>query len=43
MNTHILVCIITHIVDIQEKGIITHTNVCIHKDKYSYRCMYTYT
>ena len=33
--------IITHIVDIHEKGIITQRNVCIHKYKYSHNCMYT--
>ena len=30
-----------HIVDIHEKSINTHLNVCIHKYKYSYNCMYT--
>ena len=41
INTHIIVCISTHKVDIHEKGIITHINVCIHKYKYSNNCMYT--
>ena len=35
--------IILHIVDIHEKGIITHIEVCIHKYKYSYTCLYTQT
>ena len=37
MYTHIIV----HIVDIYEKGITTHIEVCIHKYKYSYTCLYT--
>ena len=40
INTHIIVCIITHKVDIHEKGIFTHINVCIHKHKNSNTCMY---
>ena len=31
MYTHVIVHIITHKVDIHEKGIITHIKVCIHK------------
>ena len=41
INTHIIVYILNHMVDIHEKGIITHIKVCIHKYKYSYICMYT--
>ena len=41
MHTHIIVHIVPHIVDIHEKGIITHIEVCMQKYKYSYTCMYT--
>ena len=41
MHTHIIVHIVLHIVDIHEKGIITHIEVCMQKYKYSYTCMYT--
>ena len=41
MYTHIIIHIILHIVDIHEKGIITHIEVCIHKYNYSYTCLYT--
>ena len=41
VHTNIIVRIITQIVDIHEKGIITHINVCIHKYKYSYNCLNT--
>ena len=44
MHTHIIVHIVLHIVDIHEKGIITHIEVCMQKYKYyihSYKCMYT--
>ena len=41
MHTNIKERIVTDIVDIHEKGISTHLNVCIHKYKYSYNCMYT--
>ena len=34
MYTHIIIHILTHKVDIHEKGIITHIEVCIHKYKY---------
>ena len=39
--TNIYVHVITHKVDMHEKGIITHINVCIHKNKYSNNCTYT--
>ena len=41
INTHIIVCIITHKVDMHEKGMITHIIVCIQNYKYSYICMDT--
>ena len=41
INTHIIVHILNQIVDIHEKGIITHIKVCIQKYKCSYTCMYT--
>ena len=36
IHTHIVVCVITHKVDIHEKGIITHIKVCILKYLYVY-------
>ena len=41
VHTNIKERIVTDIVDIHEKGISTHINVCIHKNKYSFNCMYT--
>ena len=41
INTHIIVHLVNHIVDIHEKDIITHIKVCMQKYKYSYTCMYT--
>ena len=41
INTHVVLSINNHIVDIHEKGIITHINVYIHNYEYSYNCMYT--
>ena len=40
-NTHIIVHTLNQIVDILEKGKITHIKVCMQKYKYSYTCIYT--
>ena len=37
MYTHIIVHILNHIVDIHEKGIITHIKVCVLKYLYVYK------
>ena len=41
IDTHIIVQILNQIVDIHEKGKITHIKVCMQKYKYSNTCMYT--
>ena len=40
INTHIIVYILNHTVDLHERGINTHIKIRIHKYKYSYTCKY---
>ena len=40
IKTHVIIRTNTNMIDQKQKSIITHINVCIHKYKYSYNCMY---